>query len=172
MTEERRIAVCPITPEDAAAYGQVVSVSDGQPFDNAGDGWGCWYPVGELNGAAPLLVGIVQSDPRPLVIEALECHADRQEWVYALDQAMIQVVAHSAPGGPSRPDAQTARAFLLQPGQGLIMAPGVWHAVGLPAGECSIRYGFVLGKPDPNAPADENPWVPFARGARLVLVRE
>jgi len=175
MTRERRIAIQPIAEAALAPFGRAVGISSSdshaaaRPPDAAGDGWACWYPVGELRDAAPLLIGLVRTDPRSLQVEALERHDDREEWVYALDQPVVQVVALSASGQPDWPDAASAAAFLLQPGQGVVVERGVWHSAGLPAGQRSVCYGFVLGPPRPGAPPTTNPWIPFAGGERLIL---
>ncbi|NIV38491.1 MAG: hypothetical protein GWN58_56470, partial [Anaerolineae bacterium] len=119
--------------------------------------------------AVPLSVGIVRTDPRPLLIEALERHLDREEWVYVLNQSMIQVVALSMPAAPHQPSAESVKAFLLEPGQGVIMDRGVWHSAGLPVGDQSVYYGFVLGRSRSDTGAEGNPWVPFAGHERVVL---
>jgi ureidoglycolate lyase len=111
----------------------------------------------------------VRTDPRPLQVEALERHDDREEWVYALDQPVVQVVALSAPGQPDRPDAASVAAFLLRPGQGVVVERGIWHSAGLPAGQRSVYYGFVLGPARPDAPPPTNPWIPFAGGECIIL---
>lgn len=169
MTQARRIAIQPIAEATFGPFGRVVGHVTARPPDAAGDGWACWYPVGELRDAAPLLIGLVRTDPRPLQVEALERHDDREEWVYALDQPVVQVVALSAPGQPDRPDAASVAAFLLRPGQGVVVERGIWHSAGLPAGQRSVYYGFVLGPARPDAPPPTNPWIPFAGGECIIL---
>jgi len=169
MTQERRIAIQPIAEAAFAPFGRVAGHVTARPPDAVGDGWACWYPVGELRDAAPLLVGLVRTDSRPLQVEALERHAEREEWVYALDQPVVQVVVLSAPGEPEQPDAASAAAFLLQPRQGVVVERGVWHSVGFPAGDESAYYGFVLGQPRSDAEVTGSPWVPFAGDAYVII---
>ena len=98
----------------------------------------------------------------------MERHLAREEWVFALDSPLVQTVAHSAATDPDRPDPQTLAAFLIRPGQGVIMAPGIWHSVGLPPGRQDICYGFVLAEPKLH-PDENSGWVDFAGHAEVRL---
>jgi ureidoglycolate lyase len=158
----------PLTQEAVSSFGRMTGITSQEPPDLSGEGWFCWYPAGDLQAGAPQL-GLVRADPRPLVVEALERHQDREEWVYALDRPYIQVVALSAAADPGKPDANTARAFLIEPGQGLVMNRGIWHAVGLPAGEATTYYGFALGETGPDPEAANSGWVSFANAAAVTV---
>lgn len=60
-------------------------------------------------------------------VQALEAHWLTQQAVVPVrGGALIQVLA---PGLPDRqyPDLSKARAFLIEPGQGICMRPGAWH---------------------------------------------
>lgn len=165
MGEQRRIHAQTLTASDFEPFGRAVGLTEGRSADVGGEGWACWCPVGALQDEGPLEIGLVRSEARPLVVEALERHLDREEFVYALEQPVIQVVALTSPGGGA-PDATSAKAFLVLPGQGVIMAPGVWHGVGLPAGERAITYGFILAEAG-EEPGAGSPWVTFAEGEVL-----
>jgi ureidoglycolate lyase len=162
------IALEVLREDRAAPFGRLTGTAARPTPDITGDGWVCWYPAGEPDESAPQL-GIVRTEPRPLVVTVMERHQDREEWVYALDRPYIQVVALSTPDDPQRPDISTARAFRIEPGQGLIMARGIWHAVGLPAEDQSTLYGFLLGKPGSDPEAANSGWVPFGGGAQVVI---
>jgi ureidoglycolate lyase len=162
------IALEPLREDRVAPYGRLTGTVTTSTPDLEGDGWVCWYPAGEPDESAPML-GIVRTEPRPLSVAAMERHQDREEWVYALDRPYIQVVALSSLDDPERPDISTARAFRIEPGQGLIMARGIWHAVGLPAEDQSTLYGFLLGKPGPDREAANSGWVAFVDDAQVVV---
>lgn len=154
--------------ENLKEYGKVTTADAGRRPDSSGEGWSCWYPIGELSRGEARLIGVVHSEPHPLVLEAMESHLDREEWVFALDQPVIQVVALSSDRSPRCPDPATARAVYLKPGQGMIIAPGTWHAVGLPAAGEPIQYGFLLGRP--TGKDQDCGWVKFADDAILHVI--
>lgn len=159
-------------PLDAAAfqpYGEIFAPLPGEPADALGDGWQCWYPLGTLDGQIAWQVGLVRSEARRRTIVEMERHLERPEWVFALDQALIQGVALSHPSTPSQPDIASFKAFILQPGQGVLIQKGVWHAVGLPAAEESLFYGFALAKETPDA-QENSGWVAFAGDQRIRIV--
>jgi ureidoglycolate lyase len=165
-----KIALEALCEERVAPFGRLTGTAARSTPDIEGEGWGCWYPAGEPNEPAPML-GIVRTEPRPLVVTVLERHQDREEWVYALDRPYIQVVALSSPDDAERPDSSTARAFRIEPGEGLILGRGVWHGVGLPAGDEATLYGFLLGKPGPDAEAANSGWVSFGDEVQVVVDR-
>jgi ureidoglycolate hydrolase len=148
-----------------ANYGQVVSAQPDQAPDNQGDGWVCWYPLATLAGSTPLQIGLVRSAGIQPAIAAMERHLDRAEWVYALDRPVLQAVALSSPAAPDQPDANQAAVFVLQPGQGVLLRAGVWHAPGMSADGQAAQYGFVLGRP--SAPGQDSGWVKFTDAAVL-----
>ncbi|TCV60259.1 ureidoglycolate lyase [Neorhizobium sp. S3-V5DH] len=61
-----------------------------------------------------------------LSIGVFENHLLTEQAVAPLIGSITQVVALSGPDG--LPDRSTAKAFLIEPGQGVCMNPGVWHA--------------------------------------------
>lgn len=172
MGEIRSIDVQKITAAGFASFGRVVGRIDERPPDTGGEGWACWCPVGVLHDAAPLEIGLVRTSQRPLLVKSMELHLDREEWVYALSQPVIQVVALSAADNTDLPDVKSARAFLIKPGQGVVIRPGVWHGVGLPAGDRDVVYGFVLSRSKAETQEAENPWVGFAHGAVVRVVAD
>jgi ureidoglycolate hydrolase len=59
--------------------------------------------------------------------QALEAHWLTQQAVVPIrGGALIQVLAPSL-AGERAPDVANARAFLIEPGQGICMRPGAWH---------------------------------------------
>ena len=67
--------------------------------------------------------------PRALVVSSLEVHWDTQQAVVPLGSAsIIQVLCPSKSDGSKDPDLENIGAWLIQPGQGICMMPGCWHA--------------------------------------------
>jgi len=170
MSKEFIVTIKTLDEVDLTLYGKVVTYDENKKPDNFGEGWKCWYPLGELHAAEPLYVGVVRTEPKPLQLHSMERHQDRSEWIYAIDKPMIQTVALSSPHNPDCPYPDKTRAVLLQPGQGIIIAPGVWHAVGLPSKDEAITYGFVLGAPSPEEKKRDKGWVAFTDQTVIKLV--
>jgi hypothetical protein len=128
-------------------YGRAVMPASGKPADSFGEGWQCWYPLGTLPMEAHLQIGLVEANLLQPVIKLVECHPTREEWVYAIDAPVIQVVALPESGQAGLADGSTARAILLNPGEGFIIRAGVWHAPAFPVNLTHAYYGFVLPAP-------------------------
>ena len=167
MGKEWVVRVRPLTDPEVEPFGRAVRRESGTPPNQSDAGWACWFPLGELRDSAPLEIGLVKTDPRPRLIGEMERHQDREEWVFAIDEPLIQTVSLSRPGDPRRPDLDQAQAFLLNPGEGIVLALGTWHAPGLPSTDHETLYGFVLSKPAPGPVAETEGWVPFGGGGRL-----
>ena len=170
MNKEIEVTLEPITPETFAHFGQVIAAWPTQPPDNSGEGWRCWYPVGGLAQDTKPLIGIVESQPRPLQVSQMQRHLQREEWVFALDKPLIQTVALSGEDNPQQPDPHSLRAFLLQPGQGVLIEAGVWHAAGLPAEAEITFYGFVLGEALDD-PQENSGWVKLMENTLVKINR-
>lgn len=143
---------------DLGRYGRVVGRKPGQQPDSRGEGFQCWYPLGELSNEKHLQIGLVLANLAEPLIEKVESHPTREEWVYAIDAPVIQVVALNCDHG-QRADASTARAILLQPGEGILIRAGVWHAPAFAAGLNKAYYGFLLATADPGV--KEEGLIPF-----------
>jgi ureidoglycolate lyase len=100
----------------------------------------------------------------------MERHLQREKWVFALDKPLIQSVALSSEEQPQQPDPQSLRAFLLQPGQGVLIEAGVWHTAGLPTVEENILYGFVLGE-EPDDPQENSGWIDLPENTLVKIKR-
>lgn len=101
--------------------------TDGNPaaFSNAATDF--WqehlFDVGQGGEVEILWVNYRNDDPS---VSVLEKHVLTEQAVVPLIGSIIQVVVLSGPDG--RPDRSTARAFHIEPGQGVCMKAGVWHA--------------------------------------------
>jgi ureidoglycolate lyase len=61
-----------------------------------------------------------------VTVATLEVHHLTQQAVVPVIGSIVQVVAASDTAG--EPDLATLRAFAIDPGQGICMRPGIWHA--------------------------------------------
>lgn len=81
------------------------------------------FDVGQDGETEILWVNYRNDDPSVAIFEK---HVLTEQAVVPLIGSIIQVVALSGQNGG--PDLSTARAFHIEPGQGVCMKRGVWHA--------------------------------------------
>jgi ureidoglycolate lyase len=137
MIDSSSLRVSPLTEDALAPYGWFL----GKPMtgssatiytDPATDFWHqCMFDPGAGGRAEILWVNYRNNDP---IVAKLEKHHLTEQAVVPLEGEIIQVLALSAPDGA--PDLATLRAFRLQPGVGISMRPGVWHATRSAASTC------------------------------------
>lgn len=168
MRSEYFVRVKTLDEVDLRSYAHPVRIGD-RPPDLSGDGWQCWYPIGKLPKYI-WQIGIVRTETALRILQRMERHLDREEWVFALDKPIIQALALSFSSTPQQPDAHSVQAILLHPGEGLIIAAGVWHAVGVPARGEGAFYGFLLGEPVQDG--GDSGWVPFANNVNVIIINE
>jgi ureidoglycolate lyase len=162
MGQERVVTPEELTVEAFAPYGQAVLVPR-TPAPKTGEDWDCWFGLGSFGECNPV-VGIVITRPMDGVVTAME-RETKVEFLLPITGPVVQAVA--LPGDLSdhtqQPDAATVRAFILRPGQAILMAPGTWHWAALPLRTETLYY--FVGEPHPPEPGRElSPWVPFYGG--------
>ena len=132
----RELRLEPVTTEAFAPFGEVLG------GDRGGDPRGRTANQGtatrsdfvlrpeNLRGPeAPLNVALFRSVGRalPVSVGLLERHPSSSQAFVPLGTGRLAIVV--APNGPDdRPSLAGARAFLVEPGQGVSYRPGTWHA--------------------------------------------
>lgn len=129
-----------------APYGKMIAPNFGSEPDIKGDGWVCWYPLGQLNSDRILSIGMVLVQPKGKHFSKMEKHPNRSEWVFAVEKPYIQPVALSSVEDRNKPDHNSIKVFLIKPGQGILISADVWHAPGINYDDSPTLYGFVLGE--------------------------
>ncbi len=160
VSKQYIVQIEPLTVENFAAYGEAILVP-ATPAPKVGDDWDCWFGVGILSCTNPKL-GIVITRPASGRIEVMEREAT-VEFLLPVTGAVIQAVG--LPGDMSvfcqNPEAHTVRAFRVEPGQAILMAPGTWHCAAIPVEGETLYYFSTEEHPlEPRGPA----WLPFANG--------
>lgn len=90
----------------------------------SGEGWSDCYTLRPLiNGQGHL--GMTRGPAAPWDCRQMERHLRTEEALFCAGEAIVLAVA--PPGDSSTPQALALQAFILQPGQVAVMAPGVWH---------------------------------------------
>ncbi len=139
--------------------------------NKTGNNWNCWAWLTHMGSMKPA-VGMVTTAPCFDPIDKME-REPKAELLIPITGAVIQTVA--LPGDLSdhseQPDATTVRAFVIEPGEAILMAPGTWHWAALPVEDREVLYYFV-GEPHGPEPGRSNdPWIPFKDDCVIELQR-
>ena len=165
MEHIKRILVEPLTPEAFAPYGRVVE-RPMMPYEFEGEGWGCWFPIQRMDGIKSLGVGITHSfrSGSRLLVTKMERHPDNEELLIAVQGHIIQPmgVPENLDDEDALPDPDKVRAFLISPGQAIIMKKGAWHSAALPVGSDTL-YCFAADS------SGSYPWVDFPNKTTILL---
>lgn len=120
----KQIKAIHATPENFKRFGVVTRLTDNECF--SGDGWECWM-TDDVCMDQPAHFGCtyVKTSP-PYEVAAMERHTKTKELMVCGDQRPIVVaLADSDPSGHAR--AEDVQAFILEPGEILVINKGVWH---------------------------------------------
>ncbi|HEU0193469.1 MAG TPA: ureidoglycolate lyase [Gaiellales bacterium] len=121
----------PVDPDAFAPYGVVVQ-RPARAHDAEGPGWRWWAETAGLpETGGEYGIGFLALEPAPLRFDWAERHLRSPELVLAIGGDCLVYVAEATPG---RHEPGPFAIFRLQPGQGVILAPGVWHGAPLSAG--------------------------------------
>ena len=123
------LAVRRLEPEAFARYGTVVE-RPARAHDAEGPGWRWWAGTASLAATGDAYgIGFLDLEPAPLEFDWAERHARSPEMIVALTGDCLVYVA----SGPEEAAPGAFEVFRLHPGQGVILAPGVWHGAPLAA---------------------------------------
>ena len=163
MNTTDAIIARPVTPENFSRFGTVYDLSDDadpKAIWTAGDGWRDGFtrtPLIEGSGH----LGITRGGGAPWSCTVMEQHPGSEEALFCAAFPIVLAVAPASAGeAPHRNDIE---AFVIAPGQAVVMHRGVWHDAcrGI-SGPTPYYWMAICG-------LGESPWVPVAGGPRLVL---
>lgn len=124
------LAARPLERDAFSRYGSVVERPD-RAHDAEGPGWRWWAETASLAATGGAYgVGFLDLARAPLRFDWAERHARSPEMIVALAGDCLVYVA---PADPERDGPGPFEVFRLRPGQGVILAPGVWHGAPLAA---------------------------------------
>ena len=167
MTAQLQRTPVALSAEAFEPFGRAVTLPSGSP-SSFGDHFDCWFNMAELTGR-DLKLGQVIARRGEGIVATMERHPDI-EFLLPVTGPLIQVVApgRDLADNHEAPDAAEAIAFLLHPGEAVVVAPGVWHAAAMPVTEETL-YMFA-GLPHAPEPGREaSPWIPFDASARVAV---
>ncbi len=127
-------------------FGRVLDSAQKKPDSEEAD-FKFYYNLVEADFSGPVAISIVESKVQEdLFGRSLESHSRTPEVLVPLDGTIYLVLTKSTAGDPLKPDPASARAFIVDRGQGVLLSPGIWHRAPLSKERpvktcCLIRKG-------------------------------
>lgn len=166
MSASDAIVAQPVTPANFAPYGKVYDLmgdADSAVIWTAGDGWSDGFtrmPLIEGSGH----LGITRGGGAPWACTTMERHPETEEAIFCAAEPVILAVA--PPSVACAPHRDDVEAFVIAPGQAVVMHRNVWHDAcrGL-SGPTPYYWMAICG-------LGASPWVPVEGGPRRVQAME
>jgi len=155
-----------VTAENFAGYGKVYDLVDDTDPDvilTKGEGWADGF------GRKPLIdgsghLGMTRGGSAPWNCTAMERHPQTEEAIFCAAEAVVLAVAPASLA--SAPHRDEVEAFIVSPGQVVVMHRNVWHdACRGVSGPASYYWMAICG-------LGESPWVPVAGGQLEIRTNE
>ena len=148
----------PVTPDNFSRYGMVYELTgdiDPKVVWTAGDGWRDGFTKTSLiDGAGHL--GVTRGGSAPWHCGAMERHPQTEEAIFCFAQPVVLAVAPASDA--TAPDRNEIEAFVIAPGQAVVMDRNVWHdACRGVSGPAPYYWMAVCG-------LGESPWVAVSGG--------
>ena len=134
------IPIC-VTKENFSPYGQLFSMSG---HDN------------QVPLSRPLRLGLTFSTGGSFVCSHMERHKSTEEILFPGEEAMILAVSNDSPDGLLL--SEHIRAFIIPPGFGVSLNPGIWHD----ACHCLSKDACYYFMAHNNGEPDETRWFPIS----------
>lgn len=163
----RKIEIEKLTVQSFAPFGQAILGASGTP-QYQGDGWQCRFPDGDTHLPDGKIGWVTVQPLTEKVVIGMERESE-VEMIWPVDQPIIQAVAapKNLEDHTAQPEADQVRAFLISPGQVIIMHRGTWHYAAFAAGETPSLYYFITS---PRPPAwQKETWVPFQNKETIIV---
>ena len=110
------------------AYGTVLNWEDAK-LSSESENHEYWDAVSEFNTEGPLVCSFLKiKKPITDPIEEMECHYKTEELLLAAENDIVVIVA-KPDHTKQAPDETTVKCFYLKQGTGIILKPGMWHAL-------------------------------------------
>ena len=97
----------------------------------------------------------------------MEAHG-KPEFLVPIDGPIIQPVAEL--NESEKPDANKVEAFIIYPGQSIVMKENTWHCAAIPL-ESDSWYYFVGNSAWDGPGTSKKPWITFKNDMRIKILR-
>lgn len=136
-----RIQAIPANAENFARFGVYTKIMQGEGRSGTG-GWRAWMTPGLCMDHAAHF-GFVKVGAAPFTVDSMERHTRTTELMVCGDKPMVLAVADSDPAGRAR--AEDIAAFIVSPGEIVVINAGIWHdACRSARGDGCYYYFFSL----------------------------
>ncbi len=141
-----KIKAIPATVENFKPYGRFFKIIKGEGRTVTG-GWHAWMtPEDMIDDVANF--GITEVGGMPFQVDSMESHPRSQEGLFPGNGPVVRAVADTDPAeGAAKPE--DIRAFVIAPGEAVVINRGIWHDACRFAGEGSCYYYFIAHSLDP-----------------------
>lgn len=120
------IKAIPATAENFKPYGKLHEIHPDKMRKGTG-GWSAWTAPGCIMDDI-CNIGITYVKGLPYIVDSMECHNPTQEVQVCGNKPIVLAVADSAPyPQASGADPAAIRAFIIRPGQVVVLNRGIWH---------------------------------------------
>ena len=135
-----------LSAESFAGYGKFLDSALVKPDAEESD-FAFYYNLMEADFHDPVAISIVESKlQEDLYGNSLETHFETPEVLIPLDGTIYLVLTKSEAADMKKPDLNSAKAFVVKPGQAVLLPPGIWHRAPLSLAKpvktcCLVRKG-------------------------------
>lgn len=164
MNVQNHIVAKPVTPENFARYGTVYNLrgnADPSVVWTQGQGWTDGFTRAPLiDGSGHL--GLTSGGPAPWKCIEMERHHKTEEAIFCAAEPVVLAVAPASDAdAPHRADIE---AFVISPGQVVVMKRGVWHDACRGAAGPATYFWMAMCGLEPNV------WLPVQAGPLRISV--
>lgn len=140
------IKAIPVNEENFKPFGKYTKVMKGKGRTGTG-GWECWMTSG-LCMDHVASIGYTKVAGMPFEVDSMEAHNLTTEMLLCGDKPMVLAVADSDPfaGGAK---ADSICAFIISPGEFVVLNKGIWHDACRSAEGDSCYYYFMAHDLEP-----------------------
>lgn len=142
-----KIKAIPANKENFKPFGTYTRVMTDQARSGEG-GWKAWTtPDVCMDDVAHF--GFTKAAGMPFVVDSMERHTKSTELLVCGDKPMVLAVADSDPSG--RAKTEDIRAFVISPGEIVVLNRGIWHDACRSAQGDGCYYYFLCLETDETA---------------------
>lgn len=156
----------PVTAENFARYGKVYDLADATDAGvvwTKGDGWDDGFTRTPLIDS-PGHLGMTRGSSAPWSCAAMERHPLTEEALFCTAEPIVLAVAPASEA--AAPDQSEIEAFIIVPGQTVVMHKNVWHDACRGATRATPYYWMAV------CGLVESPWIQVKGGPRQVQIND